>query len=373
MSRLLVTLCYLCICWTVVSSQASYLNRPDLLNQVEECLNHTYNFSFKEARKVQLDLSEITPEHPAPLFLEALIVYWENFPLTPEKEPADSFVMLMDQVVEQSELLMEDEGAQLEGIFFDLFGRALKAMYWADNGKSGKVIPDLGTMYRNTKEGFALKDQFVEFYFSTGLYNYYIEAYPEAHPGYKPLVAFMKEGDKTLGLQQLGYAIDHAIYLRVESIFFMSLLQLNYEDDLEGASVYARQLHREFPNNLYYQGHLVTILLHLHQFEEVEEILEAMKHQEDSYSEMIKRLALAFMSEKMHNHPLVAQNEYGEVVKLADLIGPFADVFKAMAYMGLSRLNEQKELHSESKRYARKAGNHTAYKFILNEKAGDPR
>jgi len=340
---------------------------------VEECLNHTYNFSFKEARKVQLDLSEITPEHPAPLFLEALIVYWENFPLTPEKEPADSFVMLMDQVVEQSELLMEDEGAQLEGIFFDLFGRALKAMYWADNGKSGKVIPDLGTMYRNTKEGFALKDQFVEFYFSTGLYNYYIEAYPEAHPGYKPLVAFMKEGDKTLGLQQLGYAIDHAIYLRVESIFFMSLLQLNYEDDLEGASVYARQLHREFPNNLYYQGHLVTILLHLHQFEEVEEILEAMKHQEDSYSEMIKRLALAFMSEKMHNHPLVAQNEYGEVVKLADLIGPFADVFKAMAYMGLSRLNEQKELHSESKRYARKAGNHTAYKFILNEKAGDPR
>jgi len=61
-----------------------------------------------------------------------------------------------------------------------LFGRAFKAMFWADNGKSGKVVPDLRTMYKRTKEGFELKDRFVEFYFSTGLYNYYIEAYPEA-------------------------------------------------------------------------------------------------------------------------------------------------------------------------------------------------
>ncbi len=181
-------------------AQTSYLGRPDLLSMVESCLNHTYNFSFEQARNDQQELKRIIPNHPAPYFLEAMILYWENFPITPEN-PNVTIPLLICwiKVWIWDNPMQENEQTRLRESFFDLFGRAFKAMFWADNGKSGKIIPDLVSMYNRTKEGFVLKDQFSEFYFSTGLYNYYVEAYPEAHPGYKPLISFMHDGDREAG------------------------------------------------------------------------------------------------------------------------------------------------------------------------------
>jgi len=154
MKRLLISLGLFGISWTLASSQVSYLDRADLLDKVEICLQHTYGFSFTEARNIQAELASSTPTHPAPVFLEALIIYWENFPLSPSKQTSKQFIMLMDQAIDLAKVLRENTLTQTEGVFFDLYGRALKAMFWADNGKSGKVIPDLGNMYRYTKKGF---------------------------------------------------------------------------------------------------------------------------------------------------------------------------------------------------------------------------
>ena len=353
------------VIWTGNHAQVSYLNSPELLNRVDSCLKHTYNFSFQKARMFHQELSESTPEHPAPDFLMALIVYWENFPLTPDHKYADHFLDLMNRSVKSAESMIEYKETYLEGVFFDLFGRAFKAMFWADNGKTGKLLPDLRTMYRHVIEGFDLKEQFNEFYFCTGLYNYYIEAYPEAHPVYKPLVSFMQDGDKQLGIQQLYYAIDHTTFLKVEALLFMSIIQLKYEKDLNIAVLHADRLHRTYPHNLYYQGHLITILLHQNNYQTVRALLKKMDPQQDRYSELIKELARAFMAEKETENLVVARRKYLKSIEMADFIGPFADIYQAIAYMGLSRLSEKKGLRQDANRYARKAENRTKYEFIL--------
>jgi tetratricopeptide (TPR) repeat protein len=359
--------------WSALFSQLSYLDRPDLLEKVNTSLNHTYNFAFEDARDIQQELLRATPDHPAPFFLEALILYWEHFPLLPEDQASVRFLGLMEQCVQMAENLIEQEETYLEGIFFDLFGRAFPAMFWSDNGKSGKLVPDLRTMYKRTKEGFELKEDFVEFYFSTGLYNYYIEAYPEAHPVYKPLLSFMQKGDKKLGLQQLNHAINHAVYLKVEAILFMSLIQLKYEEDLQTAAIYARRLYQDYPRNTYYQGHLITILLHQDRYGEAEEVLRSMEGQEDPWSEMIRTLARAYVAEKQKHNDLTAGRAYQELLELADSFGPFADIYAAMAYMGLSRLHTEKGLNGEARRYERSASKRTSYPFILNEHPSAPR
>jgi len=367
MSRIVATLVWIVLGWTSANAQVSYLNRSDLLDRVDSCLHHTYNFSFQKAHHFQQELAKATPNHPAPYFLEALIIYWENFPLSPEDKVSRRFIELMDRTVEMAEGFMEADNTYIEGVFFDLFGRAFKAMFWADNGNAGKLIPDLRTLYRQTKEGFELKEQFNEFYFSTGLYNYYIEAYPKAHPIYKPLVSFMHEGDKRQGLQDLNYAINHAVFLKVESALFMSLIQLKYEEDLNTAAIYAEKLHREYPQNIFYQGHLVTVLLYQGRYQKVKSVLESIKIQDDPYSEMIRVMANAFLAEKEAKNNRLAGKGYWKTVELADSFGPFADQFKAIGYMGLSRLSKQKGLQSEARRYARKASNHTVYGFIIDE------
>jgi hypothetical protein len=356
------------LCWIQAEAQVSYLDRPDLLEKVEVCLQHTYNFSFQEARSIQLELSNSTPTHPAPVFLEALIVYWENFPLSPSMEASEQFIHLMDQSIEIAQEYSKNDQTHIEGIFFDLFGRAFKAMFWADNAKTGKLIPDLGTMYRHTKEGFDLKEQFVEFYFSTGLYNYYIEAYPTVHPAYKPMVSFMHKGDRELGLEQLNYAINHTVFLKVESLLFMSLIQLNYENDIDSAVFYAERLLKEYPRNIYFQGLLTNIMLHQHRFDSVRELLLEVSLQDGVYSKMICTLAAAFMTEDEPGGENQAATGYLETIEMAETIGPFADIYQAMGYMGLSRFYEKRGDESESESYARKASRYTAYSFILEEK-----
>jgi hypothetical protein len=367
MKQVLITLVGVILFTTIARSQISYLDRPDLMEKVEVCLNYTYGFSFEKARSIQSELSRLTPDHPAPLFLEALIIYWENFPLLPSKEASGKFTSLMKQTVELGKEYTRYENTYIEGIFFDLFGRAFQAMFWADNGKTGKVVSDLSSMYRYTIKGFELQDQFVEFYFSTGLYNYYIEAYPEAHPAYKPLLSFMHDGDRALGLKQLNYSIQHAVFLKVEGVLFMSLIQLNYEKDLNTAAIYAEGLVRDFPANIYYRGHLINILLHQHRFDRVRYLLSSTTLQNDSYTEMIRTLASAFMTEKDEKHDNQAVKGYLRTIELAETFGPFADIYKAMGYMGLSRINEKNGLQNKADRYARKASQLTSYSFILEE------
>jgi hypothetical protein len=367
MSRLLTTLGCILITWNIADAQSSYLDKPELLDKVESCLNYTYGFYFDEARSIMSELASTTPGHPAPFFLEALIVYWENFPLIPSKEASKRFISLMDKSIELAREQIDYEQTYIEGVFFDLFGRAFKAMFWADNGKSGKVIPDLGNMYRYTKEGFELKEQFSEFYFSTGLYNYYIEAYPSAHPAFKPLVSFMHKGDQELGLKQLNYAINHTIYLKVESLLFMSLIQLNYEKDLNTAAIFAERLVKEYPRNIYYRGHLINILLHQHRFSVVKKLLAETEQLTDTYSQMIRSLAGAFMDEQEPGQESKAATAYLETLELADKFGPYADIYKAMAYMGLSRLYKRKGSYRDSESYSRKAARLTTYTFILEE------
>lgn len=373
MRHLLIGMAIICGLWTEAKAQISYLDRPDLLEKAEVCLDHTYGFSFARARQIQKELASSTPAHPAPVFLESLIIYWENFPLTLSGEASGQFISLLDQTIELSAELLKDSLTYTEGVFFDLFGRAFKAMFWADNGKSGKVIPDLGNMYRYTREGFELQEHFVEFYFSTGLYNYYIEAYPEAHPAYKPFIAFMHKGDRKLGLQQLNYAINHTVFLKVEAILFMSIIQLKYENDINTASIYAERLVKAYPRNIFYQGHLIIILLHQRRFEYVRKMLAESVRNEDAFSGMIRTLAKAFLAEGESGQETMARNAYLETIDMAEEFGPLADLYQAMGYMGLSRLFERMGLEQESREYRRKAARLTSYDFILNETGAGPR
>ncbi|MDX2431127.1 MAG: hypothetical protein QNK35_09350 [Bacteroides sp.] len=357
---------YFLLSSVMLTAQSSILDRPDLLALADSCLRYSYNYDFEKARQYQQELEELTPDHPVSPFLEAMILYWENFPMTPDDVQSELFIDLLDQSMDLAEEMQDSEQTRLEGVFFNLFSRAFKAMFWADNGKTAKVIPDLGPMYKSTKEGFTLMDQFSEFYFSTGLYNYYVEAYPEAHPGYKALVAFMRKGDRELGLEQLDLAIKHTTFVKVQSLLFMSLIQLNYENDLEAASFYAEELYSSYPLNPYFQGLLVIIYLHLNQFDQLDEIIDLTTKQEDQYSELVRLTARAYMSEKNGDEG-GAETKYLSCINLADSLGPFSDTFKAVGYMGLSRLQVEKGMHKEAKKYARKAADSTPYNFILHE------
>lgn len=349
------------------------MDNPAALKKAHQCITATYNYSFNEANHYQTQLAIAYPEHPAPIFLKALIIYWENYPLIPENPNSEEFIELMNRVIDKAQTQMESDSLYMEGLFFDLFGRAFKAMFWADNGKPGKLIPDMRTMYAHTIEGFDYKDEFVEFYFSCGLYNYYIEAYAELHPVYKPVIAFMRAGDLNLGLAQLKYAIDTTTFLKAEALMFMSLIQLNYEMDLEKASHYSKQLFNAYPKNIYYRALYIVILLYQENFEELRGMLDERLPKNDAYSLMINLLAEAFIEEHTSKEFNSAKKQYNKCIELSDIYGEYGKLYKAIAYMGLSRISEQEGNEALYKKYLRLARKNTNYAYIISGAGNDPR
>ncbi len=72
------------------------------------------------------------------------------------------------------------------------------------------------------------------------------------------------------------------------------------------------------------------------------------------------------LAEKKYRDSRQAGKGYHETIELADSFGTFADQFKAIGFMGLSR-HHKKDIPGEARRYARKASGLTAYDYILEE------
>jgi len=275
---------------------------------------------------------------------------------------------LVEEAYTLAELRLQTEPDDLEGVFFDLFGKAFYVMFWADNGKPGKVIPYLNMMYKHTMAGFSLKDQFNEFYFTSGLYNYYILAYPEKHPAYKPIALLFRKGDKKEGLRQLRYCADNSIFLRVEARFFLSLIYLSYENNLKKASEYASMLYREFPENSYYTGLYTQILLFHKKYPLAEVLINKLGKKSDHFSSMQYHVLRGMYLEKHKSDYETAILEYREGLEMSEKYGPLTKDYSAIALMGTGRCYHRKADLSSAARYYKMARNTCSYDYILNDR-----
>ncbi len=349
-------------------SQKTLLDNKKILDVIYDGLTSMYGYKFGPANEALDQVRKEYPDHPVTPFFEALITYWEYYPLIPGETQADKFVSLMEECISRSEKLLDKNEDDIEGVFFDLFGRAFYVMFWSDNGKSGKVYPYLNQMYKETLKGFEMKDNFNEFYFTCGLYNYYIEAYPQNHPIYKPLTLFFKKGDRELGLKQLNYCAQNSVFLRVEAKFFLALIYLNYENDVKTAQEYAAALYKEFPGNPYYTGTYIELLLYNHKYFFVPILLDHLADMKDDFAHMQWQLFRALYAEKSEHKQEEAFNDYIQALEHAEQYGPIANHYMAIACMGLGRYYKVNHNHSKASEYFKKARDVTSYKYILNDK-----
>lgn len=346
--------------------QKNILDNKEIQQKVEECLAATYNFSFNKAISLQQEIKKEIPGHPVNPFLKALIIYWENFPLLPDDPESKEFLKRMDLSVSLSRSILREDPENLEAIFFDLHARAFMAMFWADNGRPARVLKDLDNLYRRTMQGIERKEEFNEFYFSSGLYSYYVDAYVELHPVYKPIAVLFRKGSKERGMMELQYAIENTTYIQVESLLFMSLLQLNYERNLNKAKEYAEILYRNFPENTYYIGHYLMILLYQDDFILAMEVLDGLYNKEDDFSRMLYSIMQGFVEENKNNKPGEAEKLYLNGIREAEKYGPIADIYQAIAYEGLARINAKQGNIKLAGKYKRRSASLSKYEFILS-------
>jgi hypothetical protein len=346
---------------SVSSMQGQVLSDSGSLKLVKRGIDYVYNFQFEKAGRVNAELERLYPGHPIVYLYRGMITYWENYPLLPVSSASGSFEANMKKSIELCEK-NEDPRYEAEILLANLCARGLLLLYYTDNELSFEVFPIAKSTYHNIRRSFDFTSSYIDLYFFTGIYNYYREAYPEAHPVYKTLAFLFPRGDKEKGLIDLEKVARGSILMKAESYSFLTAIYLSFENNYQKATHYSKNLHILYPENPEYLGQYIKNLLLIKNYEEAEKEISSSASRSNSYLQAQISIFKGIIQEKKYRNLSKAEELYISGIRSIARFREYGDEFAAYAYFGLSRIASEKNDEKNEKIYRKLALKLTAFK-----------
>jgi hypothetical protein len=335
-----ITFFGLFICLSISSLNAQFLKDSTSVNLVKKGIDYIYNFQFNNADEVSKELTRLYPGNPAIYLFNGLITYWKSYPLITTSPARTKFEADMRKCIELCDK-NKDSSNTVVTLLTNLCARGLLLLYYTDNYLSIEVFPLATSTYQYIRRSFDYTDKYSDFYFFTGLYNYYREVYPNAYPVYKTLAFLFPKGSRIKGLEYLQIVSKSSIILKAESFSFLSGIFLTFENDFHEATYYSKSLHDLYPNNPEYLATYIKNLLLIKQFDEAEkEILTANENLSNPYFQTQVCIFNGILQEKKYHDIKKAEKLYTKGASDITFYGSYGNEYAAYAYYGLSRISD---------------------------------
>ncbi|MEQ9404277.1 MAG: hypothetical protein RIM99_11855 [Cyclobacteriaceae bacterium] len=328
-----------------VSSQV--FEDKELMALVKKGANHIYNADPDSATWYINRVDKILPDHPVVPLMRAMTLLWANIPTITE----ELFVQMQDQLHYAVELAerKDPDLKDPEMVFFAMASHGLLAEYYADQGYNLKAVGEANKAYSLMKIGFEIVEDYPEFLFTTGLYNYFREKYPQKHPIYKPLLWFFKSGNMELGLKQLERACKVSVLAQVEAYVYLSYIYLRYEYRPEKAQEYLGVLIELFPNNYYAKAKYLESLANPNDFKNAPvEIIYSLTQHENSYYKLAGNVFLGYFEESVILNSEKAELAYRKGLAYGEKLTAHGEYFKGLGYLGLGRVLIERGAYEEA-------------------------
>lgn len=317
-------------------------------NLVKRGADHIYNANPDSSNYYIAQVEELIPDHPVVPLMKAMTLLWSTIPTISE----ETFTVMERQLDSAIYLAkkIDPDLKQPEMIFFAMSAHGLLAEYYADQDYNVKAVGEANRAYGLLKEGFDLVEEYPEFLFTTGLYNYFREKYPEKHPLYKPLLWFFRSGDLELGLRQLEMATEKTFLTKVEAHVYLSYIYLRYEYKPKKAQEYLSQLCEMYPNNFYAKAKYLESLANPTDFKEVSMMmLYSLITHENDYYKLAGYVFLGYYEEIVIQNKEKAEVAYRKALSYANDLPNHGEYFKGFGYLGLGRILVEKEQNDEAR------------------------
>ena len=325
-------------------------NKEEFDSLVLSISNPLYNLNFAETEKRINNLKRRIPDHPIIDLLYAINVSWQSLP-EPLPEKFDIIKTYLENSIEKSELWLEKEPDSPEPIFFLLMSHGLLAQYYNEQGSTFKTMSEAKRAYNKILRGFELKEQYNEFLFSCGLYNYYIERYPQLYPAYKPFTWLFRSGDITKGLQQLDSARKVTVLARVESAHYLAYIYLRYENQPRKAINVLVPLVPEFPGNLYFKLLLLEAYTDVGKLAQVSDMIDDLSTSSRNYYKLCGNSYKGVLYEKYKFDDILAAKYFNEAINITEKLFSRDVHSLGIAYAGLARISARKKQMKEAREY----------------------
>jgi hypothetical protein len=341
------------------------LQNPEDFEKIREGVTSIYNCDFDKALIVSNYLDRKYPGHSISYLFRGMMVYWQYFPILPGTKEEQQFENDLSKGMDLAEASLKVNDSDAENLLSGLGTAGLLLLYYADNGESGKVISMAPRTYQWVMKSFNFTKTYKDFYFITGLYNYYREAYAEAHPIYKPIMIFFPHGNKKLGLKQLKVASDSAIFLKAESYNFLSGIYQSFEKDPAQAVAFSRKLRDTYPRNTQFKTGYIRDLLVIKKYGEAESLLNGIPYANvNKYFQSQVDIMKGIIQEKKYKNLNLAEQFYIAGISKAEAFGQFGAEFASYGYFGLSRINGDAGKNKAAKQYRKHARDLTPFDHI---------
>jgi hypothetical protein len=343
----------LLICFGAASLNAQILKDSSSLSLIRKGVDYIYNMQFTDAEEVYQKISIKYPGNPVVILYKGIMVYWENYPLLPSSALRPVFEENLRKCIGLCEKNSKSSN-DTEYLLANLCARGLLLTYYSNNDLSNEAFLLAKSTYKYINRSFDYIGIYSDFYLFTGLYNYYREVYPKAHPIYKPLVVFFRRGNREAGLEDLQKSALNSIFLKAESVSDISYIYLTYENDYQQALDYSRHLHELYPSNPEFLTEYIKNLLLVQNYDDAESLVMSTGPNDNNeyYQAQILIFKGIVQEKKYHNSPL-AEQYYNAGIQQIAKFGAYSNEFAAYAYFGLSRISGA-DGDKESRRIYRK-------------------
>ena len=319
------------------SAQFAFFGQEDKMELVKRASDFVYNLEVDSGSFYINKVKSQLPDHPIVPLMEGVQLLWTYLPVL-DDTTFNQFLSKMNETVERSQ--PGNGGKQnAELLFFELAARGLMAEYFADRGQYMKALGEANKAYKLIKDGFELTSEINEFLFTTGLYNYFREKYPQVYPIYKPFVWVFKSGDQELGLRQLDEATRTTIISRIEAHIYISYIYLRYEDTPEKAQEYLSFLVRQYPKNLYLATKFLESVRDDKYLESAPlELIYRLQESDRPYFQMAGNISRGLYEEKINANPKKAYAYYSQGIDKGKSLPSHGEFYKSLAYLGMGRI-----------------------------------
>ncbi|MEM9832384.1 MAG: hypothetical protein AAF944_17260 [Bacteroidota bacterium] len=344
------------------------IDNPEVKRLITKNLKYLYNTDVAESKKLNKRIRQLLPNHPANPLLEALTIRAAHHPIEPDSPEMDQLKDYLYQTIESAEAILDEDEDNPEATFFMMAGYGLLSLYENESGNYIKAVGLAKDAYSSLKAGMEMKENFAEFYFSTGLYNYYRIKYPEMHPIYKPFMWFFKDGDKALGLEQVKKAYRESVFMEAESADYLAHIYLHYEDDVEQGLKYARILTEEYPNNAYFATNFLDAALTAENYQNLDAPIHKLLNNPRLYYRMGGHLFQGMLLEKRDKDFATAERQYVKSLEVGtSLQSEEAEHYRSHAYAGLARIAHQRQKYTQARRLYERALASAQYDIVKAE------
>lgn len=366
MNKLICLISLLLLSIIIEASPPSLIYDEEGRELAKTAVHDIYNYDYEAADKSIAQLEEKWSEHPGYTMLHVLKFHAKSLYTFEKEEKAPEYLELLKKAIKQSEEWVGATDDEPEAIFFALISHAYMALYYSESKRLMKAVDQSKKAYKFMKKGFDLKEEYAEFYLTTGLYNFYREQYPETRPAVKSVLWFFASGDKEKGLEYLEESVEKSVFTKPEALTYLNHIYLKYLYDPDKAAKYGKMMHEEFPGNTLFLSKYTEALVLKGDFETASDGINKLLVQDNEYFQMTGFIFKAYEEEHVGDTEK-AYNLYKKAVSMCERDITLTYDYLGMAYAGMARIADQRGDKEKAMKYYELCEEHSEYASLQEE------